>query len=258
MRVFGRILYAIFAVGLFLLAFTYSKDMILNKYLEDVFATSLTDENSEYPKYYYFYSSIPDYYKSDPIISVQENGYEIMGYEVLTYDIDNDNNLNLNEYVYIIVYSDTEDLSQVDHIYLENSSTEDQVDINLQRFKLLNILNGVNDIGTVYLDKDLFLSGNYDSINLTNHEGDILVNSNFALSENDFTIHNFIEKFYADNGKVPAISDFENMSGNNIFPYIHRIATGYAYIFYIGMGIYFTVIIVLTYLIFFRKRKRNY
>jgi hypothetical protein len=257
MRVFGRFLYALLAVGLFLLAFTYSKDLMLQKYLEDVFATSLVDDNSEYPKFYYFYSSIPNYYKSDPIISVNENGYEIMGYEVLQTNIDSDNNLITTESVYIIVYSDTKDLSLVDYLYLENQNNGDTVDISLQRFKTLNIINGINSQGYVYLAKDLFLSEDYNSINLLNKNGELLVSTNYSLTASDFTIKAFIESFFAENNRLPNVDDFEALTDNNIFPNKPHVADDYAYIFYIAMGIYFTLLIVSTYFIFFKKRKRT-
>jgi hypothetical protein len=257
MRVFGRFLYALLAVGLFLLAFTYSRDLMLTKYLNDVFAPSLTDENSDLPKFYYFYSSIPDYYKSDPIFAIENNGYDIYGYEVARADIDENNNLTVTEAVYIIVYSGTQDLSQVDYLYLENQSTEETQDISLQRFKTLNLINGINDKGTVYIDKDRFFDHQYDTINLTNKDGELLVSTSFSLNESDFTIKPFIETFYSEHGQLPTVDDFEGLTDNNIFPNKPHVADDYVYIFYIAMGIYFTVLIVSTYFIFFKRRKRS-
>jgi len=109
MRVFGRFLYALIMVGFFLLAFTYSRDLMQTKYLEDVFGASLVDTSSENPDFYYFYTSIPDYHNADPIVSIDSNGYQIMGYEVLVVSINNDELLDITEAVYLIVYSGTED-----------------------------------------------------------------------------------------------------------------------------------------------------
>ncbi|OQX93679.1 MAG: hypothetical protein B6I17_01905 [Tenericutes bacterium 4572_104] len=257
MRVFGRFLYALIAVGFFLLSFTYSRDLMLTKYLNDVFGTSLVDENSDLPKFYYFYSSIPDYYKSDPIIAIENNGYDIYGYEVARANIDANNNLVITESVYLIVYSSTEDLSQVDYLYLENQTNNATQEISLQRFKTLNLINGINDEGRVYLAKDLFLDDNYNTINLVNKDGELLVSTNFGISDSDFTIKTFIETFYTQNNRLPEVSDFESLTNNNIFPNKPHIADDYAYIFYIAMGIYFTLLILSTYLIFFKKRRKD-
>ncbi len=256
MRVFGRFLYALIAVGFFLLAFTYSRDLMLTRYLEDVFGASLTDEDSPYPDYYYFYTSIPDYHKQDPIISIDVNGYEIRGYEVLLASAIEDAELSVEEAVYLLVYSDTEDLSQVNSIVLDIEGTEVTHTIRLQRFKTLFILNGINDQGMVYLLKDLWLEADYDRLTLTNHQGDALLETGFSLTEADFTIKTLIETFYDDEGRLPDVDDLSDIQGNNIFPNRINVADDYVHIFYIAMAIYFAVLIITTYLVFFRKRRR--
>lgn len=256
MRVFGRFLYALIAVGFFLLAFTYSRDLMLTRYLEDVFGASLTDEDSPYPDYYYFYTSIPDYHKTDPIISIDVNGYEIRGYEVLLATATEDQGLYVEEAVYLLVYSDTEDLSQVNDIVLSIDGTETTHTINLQRFKTLYILNGINDQGMVYLLKDLWLEADYNRLILTNHQDESLLETEFSLSETDFTIKPFIENFYDSEGRLPNLDDLSAMQDNNIFPNRVNVADDYVHIFYIAMAIYFAVLVLTTYLVFFRKRRR--
>lgn len=258
MRVFGRILYAITMVGLFLLTFTYSRDLMQNRYLEDVFGASLTDETSDLPKFYYFYTSIPDYHNSDPIFAIELNGYEIYGYEVLTADINNDNQLEVAESVYIIVYSPTEELAQVGGLFLVDTVNDSELEINLQRFKLLNLINGVNDQGTVYLPKDDFLSENFDQIKLTDQSGNVLLQTDFSIQDSDFIIKTFMENFYAQYNRLPGVDDLTNLADNTIFPKQTHVADDYAYIFYVGMGIYFVVLAISTFLIFFRKKKHAY
>ncbi len=255
MRVFGRFLYALIMVGFFLLAFTYSRDLMQTKYLEDVFGASLTDTDSEYPEFYYFYTSIPNYHKTEPIIFIDQSGYQIRGYEVLIAEINNDNQLVLTEAVYMIIYSGTEDLSQVGGMYLADDTDTNTKVILIQRFKTLNIINGINDEGTVYLAKDSFFENEYTRLVLINKSSETLVDAPFTLSESDFTIKDFVQTFYDDNGYLPTIDDLDGLSGNNIFPNKPHVADDYVYIFYIGMGIYFTVLIFMTYIIFFRKRR---
>ncbi|XMB71604.1 hypothetical protein RJI07_05655 [Mycoplasmatota bacterium WC30] len=258
MRVFGRVLYAVVCVGFFLLAYTFSRDLMLSEYLKDVFAASLTDTESEYPKYYYFYTSIPDYHNDEPLFSIDSNGYEIMGYEVLISIINNNNEAELTEFVYVIVYSDNQDLSQVDYLYLENESNGVTLDIDLQRFKTLNILNGVNELGYVYLYKDPFFAEDFDKINLLDKNGNMLVDTDFSIEETDFIIKDFVEDFYANNGRLPLIGDIEGLPNNNIFPNKPQVAEGYQHIFYTAMGIYFVITVFMTYIIFFWKKKIPY
>lgn len=256
MRVFGRFLYSLAAVGFFLLAFTYSRDLMTSKYLDEVFEPSLTDETFEHPKFYYFYSSIPDFHNSEPVITINASGYEIMGYEVAKTNVNNDNELEVTEAIYLIVYSDTEDLSVIDYINLENSNTETIHEIYLQRFKTLNLINGVNDEGTVYLPKESFFSENFDKLCLVDENGDNLIEVDFSISEDDFIIKSYMENFYNENDRIPGSDDLNELFNQNIFLNQTHIANDYIHIFYIAMGIYFTLLILTTYLVFFKKKKR--
>lgn len=258
MRIFGRFLYALLAVGFFLLAFTYSRDLMLNRYLEDVFAESLVDSNSDKPKYFYFYTSIPDYHNSDPIIEININGYEIMGYEVAQVEVNSNQELIVKESLYILVYSDTEDLSLVGNIKIYNDTTTDIKEISLHRFHTLNILNGVNETGSVYILKEEFFDTAYNRLSLVDKEGNNLLDTSLDIKEEDFIISSFLETFFTNNDRVPEVSDIENLADNTIYTNITHVATDYIHIFYIAMGIYFAVLIVATYLIFFRKRKNKY
>ena len=257
MRVFGRVLYAVLAVGFFLLAFTYSRDLMLSRYIEDVFGESLTDTSSELPKYYYFYSSIPDYHNDEPVIEIIAEGYEIYGYEVAKVSIDNNNELVVNEYIYLLIYSETQDLSVIDYFYLGNQTNEETLEINLLRFKTLYLLNGVNDLGTVYLSKEDIIDGNFDQIYLVDEDDTNIMNTSFTIDESNFIIKEYMEAFYNENGILPDIGDVSDMASNNIYPNQTHVADDYVHIFYIVMGIYFAILIVVTYLIYFKKTKRH-
>ncbi|MBI9009577.1 MAG: hypothetical protein JEZ05_06050 [Tenericutes bacterium] len=258
MRVFGRMLYSLVAVGFFLLAFTYSRDLMLSKYVEEVFGQSLTDTSSELPKYYYFYSSIPDFHNDQPVIEIVAEGYEIYGYEVAKTSFDNNNNLIVHEYIYLLIYSETEDLSVIDYLYLENQTTEATIDINLQRFKTLFLLNAVNEeYGNVYIPKDDVMAGNYDRIYLVSSDDQNIMSTAFTIEESDFVIKDYIESFYDEFTRIPDINDVSDMALNNIYPNQTHVADDYVHIFYIAMGIYFATLIVTTYLVYFKKKKRH-
>lgn len=259
MRIFGRFLYALLSVGLFLLTYTYAIDLTANKFYEEVFGTSLTNQDSQLPDFYYFYTSIPDFHKKTPIISIDIDGYQIRGYEVAKTKINNNNELEVTEAIYLIVYSDNQDLSKLTHIQIYNSNnTEERKSISLTRFKTLNILNGVNDSQTIYLQKDLFLSYNFDKMSLVNTEGIVVSDSEFSISNSQFTIKDVLTDFYDENNKIPEKDNINELSTHDIGMKIIHLTENNKLdgnIMLIAMAIYFVILILATYLIFFKKRK---
>jgi len=258
MRLFGRILYALLAVGLFLLVFTYTLDLTANRYIEEVFGGSLTDEESDLPDFYYFYTSIPDYHKAIPIISIDQLEYQIRGYEVVQAEINESSELIVEEFVYIIVYSNTQDLSVLDKLVLTGSDSSIDEDIYLIRFKTLNILNGVNDQGYVYLSKDLFLDNGFDTIKLVDDNQETIFESALILVETDFTVKENLEIFFEQEGKLPLEEDIPDLRDDFISPRIIHLDDDVRMdpsLFIKGLLIYFLILIISTYLIFFRRKK---
>ena len=258
MRIFGRFLYALLAVGLFLLVFTYTIDLTANRYYEDVFGSSLTDENSTLPEFYYFYTSIPDYHKSEPIIVIDQDDYQIRGYEIARAEINEENVVEVVESIYIVIYSKTQDLSVLDRIKLVNEENSVSEEMYLIRFKTLNILNAVNEQGYVYIPKELFSNNNFDKISIVDGSENIIIESDFSLSESDFTIKQNLESFFAEKSKLPDEDDIEELSSEFIgIKTIHideeNALNGGTVL--LGLGIYFVILIIATYLIFFRRRK---
>lgn len=261
MRVFGRFLYALLAVGLFLLVWQYSMDLTANRFYEEVFGASLTDEDSDLPEFYYFYTSIPDFHKSDPIISVSIDGYEIRGYEVARAKINNNNQIEVTEAVYIIVYSEVNSLFVLDKITVYKNNTSTEANILLSRFKRLNILNGINDQQTVYIPKSLFLESEFDRIKIVDFEGEVVIETDFTIEPQDFTIKENLETFYQEYDKVPDKDDFINLQDSNIAYRVYHINDQNQLdgsIMLVAMVTYFLVLIITTYLIFFKKKKYGY
>jgi hypothetical protein len=259
MRIFGRFLYALLAVGLFLLAFTYSIDLTANKFYQEVFGASLTDEDSDLPDFYYFYTSIPDFHNSSPVVSINQNNYEVRAYEVATANIDEQNTLITEEFLYWIVYSDSENLAALSHLSLSMSDSEEVFTIPLNRFKNLNLLNGVNEEGNIYISKDLFLDNDFDKIRLVDKNENLMVESVLNIENADFVITENIEAFFQSYDRLPdQEGDLALLSNSNVgYRIIHinedQILDGG--IMLKAMLIYFGVLITTTYLIFFRKRK---
>lgn len=259
MRIFGRIMYATFMVGLFLLAFTYSRDLIRNKYLEEVFMDPVTNESSEYPKYYYFYTAVPDYHNSEALFTIEMDDYEVTGYEIITADVDDLGHLTTEEYIYFIVYSDTKDLSVIEKITFKNDESLNYIDVRLDRYQRLNILIGVNEEGYVYVPKTSILNdNNFNKIKLIDRDGLEIISQDFAINENQFIAKEFVQTFYEENNRLPVVEDFVGLSQSQVLPNLTHVAEGYEYIFTYAMISYFVILIASTYLIFFRKKKNDY
>ncbi|MDY0317950.1 MAG: hypothetical protein RBQ64_05155 [Candidatus Izemoplasmatales bacterium] len=258
MRIFGRFLYALLAVGLFLLVFTYSIDITANRFYEEVFGASLTDETDDVPDFYYFYTSIPDYHKSDPIISIDEEGYQIRGYEVARAEINEQQQLEITESIYIIVYSDTKDLSLLSELSLIEADTQNEFIIPLTKFKTLNILNGVNDKGQVYIPKELFFDNNFDEINLVGKDESIIIESALSIDDSDFTIKQNLEDFYNQYEALPTEETIDNLQDDSIsIKIIHLDEENQlnGSVLMVNLAMYFIALALATYLIFFRRRK---
>ncbi|MDY0023418.1 MAG: hypothetical protein RBR66_00660 [Candidatus Izemoplasmatales bacterium] len=248
MRVLVRILYAMLATGFFLLALVMAEQAYFKPY-----ADSLTDEASELPEFYYFYTSIPNYHKSEPIIKINENGYQIYGYEVALAKINDDNELEMFEAVYLVVYSDTQDLSTISNLELNNTTTDSFEEIRLVKLGNIRLFNGVNEENVVYIPKDLFLSDSFDKILLKDTEGNTIIESALTIDETDFTIKENIEAFFSDFGRLPIREDMDDFHTENIYMQVNHPSRLKSYLIYLVP--YFTILIVATFLIFF-KRKR--
>jgi len=263
MKVFGRFLYAMFMVGVFLIAFQASVQWVFNKYVEDVFGHSLTDDTSELPEFYYFYASLPDYHKDEPVIMIDQDGYQIRAYEIVRTTIEEDV-LTIDEYLFFLVYH--EDSSKLDDVYkirISNGLTKDQIDIQVANYKELNILASVdqNTVNIEYIIKleTIDFTKNYDEILLIDDNQTTLFESAFTLSENDFSIKGNLEGYYEEYEELP----IDELNSQNIYAQDKeiinnsRIVDEYLYIFGIVFGTYFLVLIVATYFIFFKKRKEK-
>ncbi|HKL47539.1 MAG TPA: hypothetical protein VJ878_02630 [Candidatus Izemoplasmatales bacterium] len=262
MRVFGRILYAMLAVGLFLGALLISISLMRKQYFSDVFGGSLTNQTSELPEFYYFYASLPDYHQKEPLFSIDDAGYQIRAYEVAMTEMVEDD-LDVEEYIYFIVYHDrVEALDQVDRIRISNGLVRDQIDINLIRYQDLDILVSVDSATSKYLyEKSQFeFTNNYDQLLLLDSNDILILESALQLSDSDFIIKTALENYHATNGSLPDESDIDQLNGigvqdqdilNNF-----SVVDDYLYILGIVMGIYFLILIFSTYFIFFKKRKK--
>jgi hypothetical protein len=264
MRIFGRFLYAMLAVGVFLAALTYSISLMRQAYIDDVFGGSLVDESSELPEFYYFYSSLPDYHKTEPIVSINQSGFKLRVYEIARTEFE-DEELVVNEYFFALVYNENiDELFDVEYLRISNGTVADQIDISLIQYQELDVLVSVDQATTMYLiEKDtLDLSKQYDEVFLMSANNDVLIESAFTINDSDFIIKENLESFYDEFDRLPEADDFpindsdvsiQDQDVVNNF----KVVDDYLHILGIVMGIYFVLLIFSTYFIFFRKKKKQ-
>lgn len=263
MRVFGRFLYAMLAVGVFLAALSTSISLMRKQYFKDVFGASLTDETSIQADFYYFYASLPDYHQETPIISIDQSGYEIRAYEVAMTEILDDQTLELTEYIFLLVYHEDADLLEaVESIRIWNGLVRDQIDIDLIAYQGLDILVSVDSTTSKYLyEKSLFeFTNNYNQLLLLDSNQDLILESALSIDDSDFILRDMLEDYYDSNDALPEAEDMDQLPGVNIQDQDllnnFSVVDEYIYILAIVMGIYFLVLIFSTYFIFFKKRKK--
>jgi|GEM_PF-2291805 len=264
MRIFSRFLYALFAVGIFLLAFQFSIYQMRLEYYQDIFGQSLVDEDSDLPEFYYFYAAFPDYHKSKPLVDINQDGYQVRTYEIArTFE---EEDLRIEEYlVFLIYHEDVEQLGKVDTLRLMNEDTRDYLNIDLIRYQDLDILTSVNAESSMFLIKkeDIELENNYDVLQLKDSNSNSIIESALSLSASDFTIKAEIQTFYNQYDELPTHETIHLLGDTNIQPKEQVVTNNnylvdeYIYIMGIVMGAYFLILIISTYFIFFKKRKEK-
>ncbi|HOP57627.1 MAG TPA: hypothetical protein PLM51_05620 [Bacillota bacterium] len=249
MKVLGRIFYAIAAVIVFLFVYDYTTGIMTTYYIEKYGVSGLEQEE---PDYFFFYSNMPDYNRREPLFEYDLDPYEIRFYEIAAADVAGDT-LTVDEYAYILIHSKTDDLSG--NYYLNFSDSADPesegLTINIVRFRSISLFIAIDNEGYARISKDVLLTDAYDTVTLVSEGGEVIFTVPFALADADFQISSAIEQYYDENGTLPS---FE-LESAGIYPKNNYVMTEFQYIFYLGMGIYLTVLAVTTYFVFFRKKK---
>lgn len=265
MKVFGRFLYALLAVGVFLWTFQLSIMDMRTAYYKDVFGGSLVDESSDLPEFYYFYATLPGYHNDEPIISFDSDGYQVRGYEVAITSIE-DEDLQIEESVLFIVYhQDPEQLEGVDKLLITNDDARDRIEIELGRYHNLDILVSMDPNTSYYLfnKEDIDFSLNFTKVSLVDPNYNLVTESVFTLTEDDFVIKDKLVDFYNLNNELPTRETISELNAPNIDMQDQEITdNNFVVDEYIGvmglyLGIYLLVLIVTTYFIFFKKRKKK-
>lgn len=245
-KVILRITYALFWAILFIFIYWYTRTLMGDKYIEKYGNESLQEAKD----YFFFYSRIPNYHKSEPIYTFSNEDFEIRLFE--TAQTPNDDINKLTESVFFMIHNKNDVLKNKYILKLDNGLTGEaykQIEFNVVKYRTLDLFVAVNDEGQMIISKEDFL-GDYTKMSLLKGET-VLYTDTYTLSETDFTMKEKLESYYAANKRLPQLE----LKADYIFKSNPSDLSEYMYIFWVGLAIYFVSLIVITYFVFFFRRK---
>lgn len=255
MKIVGRIVYALVMVIFFLFTFNYAQDIMTSLYFEDNGSPLLEEEVVDYT---FFYGSVPDYYATNPILSVDQGGYELRIFEVAKL-VQSDANYAFEPYYYVTVHSKIHVMDGVYQYVVRTSEIDVETNKNIEkiysivRFRQLNLYVGVNDLAEIYIDPQFFLDNDIIQIEVKQENQTVLM---LDVSSIIFDTHidRSLNIFYENEGRLPVNNDLVD---EGIFQYYSHVMNDYVHVFVIAMAVYFVLLVVATYFTYFFKPKRR-
>lgn len=208
---------------------------------------ALAEEN---PTYFFFYSSIPDFHCSIPLFSYDDAEYSVRLFEIGTVE-NHGSDILVNEYGYLMIHPKEGSTSEIYTIELLEGETL-LSDWSAIQYRNLNLLVGINDEGSIYIGREYF-QGAADRLILKNASGDILLDIGFTTGE--FVIKNAINEYFETENALP---EGLALQEDFVFPANPQIDQEFDYLFWVLTGGYMGLVILVTYfLFFFRKKSRK-
>lgn len=241
MKILGRIFYALFMALMFIFTFWYTRALMEDNYIVDNGTESLANINENY---FFFYSRIPNYHKSEPILTYSDDDFEVRMFE--TAQVKENDMSATQESVFIMIHNKNKVLTSSYTLRLVGETNKD---IRVVQYRSLDLYVAVNENTEMIVSKDDLL-GNYTEIQLIDDQTTYFTIP-YTLSETDFTVKEKLITFYEENGKLPYLE----LQADLIYKNNPSDLSEYQHIFYIGMAIYFAALIIMTYFIFFFKKK---
>ena len=255
MKIVGRIFYALVMVIFFLFTFNYAQELMTSLYFEDHGIPILEEDEVDYT---FFYGSVPDYYKDEPVLSIDQNDYELRIFEIAKL-VQSNSNYTFDPFFYITFHSKVHIMDGEYKLIVRSSEIDTQIDkqkefsFNLVRFIQLNLYVWVNELGEIYLNPEFFIEHDIEEIEII--KGNIVILSIDLLTHGfstsiDLALHNF----YETENKIPVDDD---MIDEGIFPHHTHVMSEYVYVIVISMDIYFVLVIIATYFTYLFKPYRR-
>ncbi len=243
MRIFGRVVYALLAVFTFWFVLDYARGAMTIQYFENEGAEAVELEDD-----IFFYGSARDYNQRTPLFVSSKEGYTVTIYEIADTSIISEE-IHIETYIYVILKSS--DLMNNTY-YLRFSNGLESLDVELMKFRTLNIMMGLNDQKTEFgISKDIILGSNYTEVLLLDQYKNTIFTDSIELNQNDFILEDRLTIYYDENKILPLteLTDFD------IYPAFTHEMDAYINILWYSLITYLVVLILSTYLVFFAKKK---
>lgn len=255
MKIVARVVYALVMVIFFLFTLNYAQELMTSLYFEDHGVPILEDETVDYT---FFYGSVPDYYKEEPMLSIDQNDYEFRIFEIAKLEQVN-GQYSFDPFLYVTLHSKVHIMDNGYKLIIRSqeididTGKQKEVSYNLVQFRQLNLYVGVNDLGEIYLTPSFIVEHDIEEIEIVKENNVILT---IDLTTHDFatSIDLSLNQFYETENKLPENND---LSSEGIFQYHTHVMSDYVHVFVIAMVIYFVLLVIATYFTFFFKPYRR-
>jgi hypothetical protein len=248
LKILGRFFYAIVVSVLFLWVLDYSNGLMTSLYFDKYGTAALAVDN---PDYFFFYSAIPDFEKSEPVLAFDNADFALRVYEVAT-ATETEGTLTVSEYVYILIHDKNGTLSGDYSLRLSTEGAEPEtVVIGVVQFRTLPIYVAVNETGYVYIAKSTLTSLAFTRFALKDSAETVVFEGSGSIAADDFTIQAKLTEYFTANDALPGLE----LQADGIFPNNPHLVTEYQYIFWVAVGGYFVLVAIVTYFVFFFRKK---
>lgn len=197
MKIFARIVYALFMVTLFWFTLNTASNMVTERYIDEYV---IPDLESTDPDYLYFYNSVPTYNHRTPLYSLDTENLSVRFFEVVV-----KKGNSLDEYVYVLFHKRDGFDNTLDH-YLKIEGFTDQP-IEYAQGQIYDVLVMVN-LEQVYIPKSL-IENNLNkvwSIMTVSEVEDVEDETVFSFTptlERPFEVKSALEAYQTTHDKLP-------------------------------------------------------
>lgn len=242
MKVFYRIIYALFVGILFLYAHRFAITKTGDKYIK-IEGKKAFEENST-NKYRFFYAPL-GYHKDNETYVVNKDGFTIRFFEVDKVFYTRRGDVKIEEYFYIVVEYDKFTIPKEfpQRYWFRLLNGEEMITYKIYQFRdfPFSVIVDENEQSLISLDE--ILSNNYNEIEILLYEDDeeeILMNEDISILRTDLKMEKEILKDYKDLNYLESVG---------IYPANNELK--FMYIYYLIMVAFLVLVTITTYLLFF-------
>lgn len=234
MKIFARIVYALFMVTLFWFTINTASNMVTERYIEEQVQPDLDSSN---PDYLYFFNSVPTYNHRSPIYSLDTENISIRFYEIVV-----KKGNALDEYVYVLFHNRAGFDNTLDHyLAIEGFALQP---VEYPQGQIFDVLVMVN-LEQVYIPKSL-IEANFNkvwsikTVSEIEDEEDQTVFSFTPTQEKPFEVKAALLDYQEAYGELPK----KELESNHIYYYAQPDYSKYFIVYTTALSIYGVVFAV--------------